>query len=406
MAPPGPADNGPEGDSGTADGDAHLVHLRDEAATQPRTMSIIVMVMKAGRVTYSVGFVRYLAKKAAFLVVTLLFALYLTVVIANFGGYVDDILRAQARFDAIRGCNQDPGCSQLPAEQKNATIQDTYESIVQSRGLNQDFLTKSLRFTWDLLNLRLGRALELRDVQGSDDVGAIILERLPRTVLLFTGASLIAAALGIWLGLRMARKALSLLDRGLTVVSITTTVVPPWVFGIAFILLFAFALPLFPSGGMVSVPAKTDPVDYALDMLYHMALPAIALILSSFGSWAYTTRNLVLQIMDEDYVYAARARGLPERTVLRRYVLRAASPPTVTSLALTVIASWQGAIITETVFSWPGLGRLFFDAISSLDAPVVIGLTAVYAYLLVLTVFLLDLVYGLLDPRVRALRRG
>src|SRR3990172_793739 len=94
VAPPGPADNGPEGDSGTADGDAHLVHLRDEAATQPRTMSIIVMVMKAGRVTYSVGFVRYLAKKAAFLVVTLLFALYLTVVIANFGGYVDDILRA------------------------------------------------------------------------------------------------------------------------------------------------------------------------------------------------------------------------------------------------------------------------------------------------------------------------
>jgi len=109
--------------------------------------------------------------------------------------------------------------------------------------------------------------------------------------------------------------------------------------------------------------------------------------------------------MDEDYVYAARARGLPEKKILNRYVLRAASPPTVTSLALTIIASWQGAIITETVFNWPGLGRLFFEAITRLDAPVVIGLTAIYAYLLVGTVLILDLIYGLLDPRVRAIRR-
>lgn len=352
------------------------------------------------------GFVRYLAKKAVFLVVTLLIALYLTVVIANFGGYVDNLLRAQARFDATRGCLQDPACVRLPSDQRNATIEDTYQSIVQSRGLNEPFLTKSIHFTWDLLNFRLGHALVLRDVQLSDDVGSIIMERLPRTILLFTSASLISAAMGIWLGLRMARKALSLLDRGLTIVSITTTVVPPWVFGILFILVFAFGLNLFPAGGLVSVPAKTDPLAYALDMVYHMALPALALILSSFGSWAYTTRNLVLQIMDEDYVYAARARGLPERTILRRYVLRAASPPTVTSLALTVIASWQGAIITETVFGWPGLGRLFFEAIGTLDAPVVIGLTAVYAYLLVITVFVLDLIYGLLDPRVKALRRA
>jgi len=353
-----------------------------------------------------VGFVRYLTKKGIFLVVTLVFALYLTVVIANFGGYVDEILRAQARFDAIRSCNQDLACSQLNPAAKNATIEDNYNSFVAARGLNQDFVTKSFRFTWDLMNLRLGRALELRDLEGGDEVSSIIAERLPRTIILFTSSSLIAAGMGIWLGLRMARKALSVWDRGLTVVSITTTVVPPWVFGILFILLFAFLLPIFPSGGMVSVPAKTDPLEYALDMVYHMTLPAIALILSAFGAWAYTTRNLVLQILDEDYIYAARARGLPEKTILRRYVLRSASPPTVTSLALTVIVSWQGAIITETVFAWPGLGRLFFEAISSLDPPVIIGLTAVYAYLLVLTVFLLDLVYGLLDPRVKALRRG
>jgi len=339
--------------------------------------------MAALRDLVFVGFVRYLGKKAIFLVFTLIFALYLTVVIANFGGYVDKLLRDQAHYDALRNCIQDQSCAKSPT--RNATIENDYQSIVAARGLNEPFPQKSLRLTWDLIRFQLGRATTIR---------------------LFTSASVIAAILGIWLGLRMARKALSLMDRGLTIASITTTVIPPWVFGILFILVFAFGLNLFPSGGMVSVPAKTDPFAFAVDMLYHMLLPAFALIVSSFGTWAYTTRNLVLQIMDEDYVYAARARGLPEKTVLRRYVLRAASPPTVTSLALTVIASWQGAIITETVFSWPGLGRLFFEAIGFLDAPVVIGLTAVYAYLLVLTVFLLDLIYGLLDPRVKALRRG
>ncbi len=351
------------------------------------------------------GFARYLAKKGTFLVVTLLIALYATVVIANFGGYLDKILEAQTRYEVIRELNTDPSFHRLPPEVQNRTLNESISSALEARGLNQPFFLKSVRFTWDLMNFRLGRATLLVSATGSFDVGQIILERLPRTVLLFTTGSVISAASGIWLGLRMARKALGPIDRGLTVVSITTTVVPTWVFAIFFILLFAFAIPLFPAGGMVSVPAKTDPFANAFDVLYHMTLPVLAVIVSSFGSWAYTTRNLVLQIMDEDYVYAARAKGLPEKTVLNRYVLRAASPPTVTSLALTVIASWQGAIITETVFNWPGLGRLFYEAILNLDAPIVIGLTAIYAYLLVLTVFLLDMIYGFLDPRVRAIRR-
>ncbi len=101
---------------------------------------------------------------------------------------------------------------------------------------------------------------------------------------------------------------------------------------------------------------------------------------------------------------AGRAKGLSEGAVQRKYVLRAASPPIVTSLAITLIGSWFGAIITETVFNWPGIGLLYFQAITVLDAPVIIGLIAVYAVLLVATVFILDLTYGLLDPRVRATR--
>lgn len=255
--------------------------------------------MRRARHTVVVGYLRYLVKRAIFLVATLVAALYLTVVIANFGGYVDELLKAEARFEATRGCNQDPDCNQLPPDRKNATIEDTYQSIVRARGLDEPFPTKSIRFTWDLMNFRLGRATDLTDSNLSPQVGDIIFERLPRTILLFTSSALIAATLGIWVGLWMARKAMSVFDRGLTIASITTTVVPPWVFGILFILVFAFGLNLFPSGGMVSVPAKTDPFDYSLDFLKHMFLPALALILSSVGSWAYTTRNLVLQIMDE-----------------------------------------------------------------------------------------------------------
>lgn len=351
------------------------------------------------------GYFRFLAKKGLFLVVTLLVALYLTVIIANMGGYLDRLLALQTEFEIRRTLLADVNFRRLPPEQQNATMQALIDKALEERGLNEPFFPKSLRFTWDLLNFQLGRATVVRSAAGSDDVGVIIFERLAATVMLFTIGSIVAAALGIWLGLRMARKALTAADRGLTILSITTTVVPTWVFAILFILVFAFAIPLFPSGGMVSAPAKADPWEYAADVLYHMALPLVAVVISLFGSWSYTTRNLVLQIMDEDFVYAARARGLPEKRVLNRYVLRAASPPTVTALALTIIASWQGAIITETVFAWPGLGRLYFFAIQAFDAPVVIGLTAIYAYLLVATVFVLDLVYGLLDPRVKALRR-
>jgi len=191
-----------------------------------------------------------------------------------------------------------------------------------------------------------------------------------------------------------------------TVASVTTNVVPAWIFGIFFLLFFSYGLAWFPPGGWISNTAPPEgSAQWYLDIGYHMILPLMALIVASFGAWAYTTRNLVLQIMDEDFVYAARARGLPEKVVLRKYVLRAASPAIVTSLALALIIGLQGAIITETIFQYEGIGQLFFEAIVSFDAPVVIGLTAIFAYMLVATVFILEVVYSYLDPRVRAANR-
>ena len=109
----------------------------------------------------------------------------------------------------------------------------------------------------------------------------------------------------------------------------------------------------------------------------------------------------LLELAVNEALMVARAKGLSENLITRRYVLRPTLPPIVTSVSLSLIASWQGAIITETVFGWPGLGSLFYTAILSHDAPVIIGLTVVYAYLLVITLFILDIVYGFLDPRIK-----
>ena len=352
------------------------------------------------------GLARHLVKRGVFLALTLVLAIFITVIIANGGGLIDEILKSQIETELRQQLNNDPAYRRLPPEEQALIFNRTYNARVAARGLNQPFIEKSVRFTVDALLLDLGRSVELTSTSGSHSVADIIGERLPRTLALFTMANAIGAILGIWLGLWMARKALTVFDRGMTVLSVTTFIVPPWVYGIFFILLFGFQLRWFPTGGWIGVPApRPGTLAWYGDVLYHMLLPMLTFAFATFGSWSYTTRNLVLQIMDEDFVTAARAKGLPERTVLSKYVLRAASPPIVTSLALTLISAWQGAIITETVFHYEGIGILFFRAIDAFDAPVVIGLTAIYAYLLVVTVFILDLIYGFLDPRIRALRR-
>ena len=354
------------------------------------------------------GVARYLAKRALYLAITFVVASYGVVLIANFGGLVDKYLIGEIRLDTLQQMTNDHAlqllrqtCPQCWEDEYNRRV----DAQIAIRGLNEPFLQKSIRQTYDAITLQLGRALKIQTAAGSFTLWDLIVERLPRTVLLFTTATVVSAVIGIWLGLRMARKALSLMDRSLTVASISTVVVPSWIFGILFLLIFSFALRITPSGGMVSVPAPTDPFALAVDLAYHLALPLATVTISSFGAWSYITRNLVLQIMDEDFVIVARSKGLPERVVLNKHVLRAASPPIVTSLALALIASWTGAIITELVFNWPGLGRLYWDAIVLLDSPVIIGLTVVYAFLFVLTIFVLDVIYSLLDPRIRAVGR-
>jgi len=344
---------------------------------------------------------KYLAKRVVYLSLTLVLSIYIAIIIANAGGMIDDILSAQIKYDITTNLARSPGWAQLPEEEKLRLIEERFTSAIHAKGLDKPFLERTFIYLWDALTLNLGRSLFITSASGTKQISVIILERLPRTVLLFTTGTIAYSIVGLVIGLRMARSPGSLFDRVTTFFAIVTQTIPPWFFGIIFILLFAYQLRLVPFGGMVSVPPPSDPFNYALDILFHMALPLFTWIFSIFGSWAYITRNLTMQSSEEDFVTVARAKGLSENLIMRRYVLRPSLPPIVTSVSLSLIASWQGAIITETVFGWPGLGRLYYQAISILDAPVIIGLTVVYAYLLVITIFILDLVYGFLDPRIR-----
>ncbi len=344
---------------------------------------------------------RYLLKRAVFLFLTLVLSIYLAVLIANAGGAIDEILRAQIKYDITTNLARSPGWAQLPEEEKVRLISERFESAIRAKGLDRPFAERTFIYLIDALTLDLGRALFITSASGSKQVSIIILERLPRTVLLFTTGTIGYSILGLVIGLKMARHPGGLFDRLTTFFAIITQAIPPWFFGMLFILLFAYQLRLVPFGGMVSVPPPNDPWNYALDILYHMVLPLFTWIFSLFGSWAFITRNLTMQSSEEDFVTAAKAKGLSENLIMRRYILRPSLPPIITSISLSLVASWQGAIITETVFGWPGLGLLFFNAIVSLDAPVIIGLTVIYAYLLVATIFILDLTYSLMDPRIR-----
>jgi peptide/nickel transport system permease protein len=235
---------------------------------------------------------------------------------------------------------------------------------------------------------------------GSKLVRLIILERLPATLLLMGTAELSLFFISVFVALSLSRRYGSWWDK-LVIALSPSSAAPPWFYGIFFILLFGAILRILPFGGMTDSPPPANPVDYALNVLKHLILPASALIISSLFLSTYNWRTFFLIYSSEDYVEMAKAKGLPARDIERRYILRPTLPTIITNFALLLISTVSGAIITETVFLWPGLGRTLYRAIGLFDTPVIVGTTIIYAYLLAITVFLLDFIYALVDPRVK-----
>lgn len=339
------------------------------------------------------------------MMVTVTIGVYLTILIANMGGYVDTIMRNEIRDNTTQSIIANPAYRSLSTEAKAQLIQTKIATEINRLGLNQPFAVRSIRYLKNALTLNLGRAMQMKSDQGSKEVRLILLERLPATLLLTGSSSLLLFFVSVFLALSLSRKYGSFWDK-IVIAFSPTSAAPPWFYGIFLILIFAAIFKVLPFGGLVDSPSPKNPLDYGLSVLKHLILPASAVIISSIFLSIYNWRTFFLIYSSEDYVEMAKAKGLSEHDVERRYILRPTLPTIITNFALLVITLWTGFTITETVFNWPGLGITLYRAIGFYDTPVIVGSTIIYAYLLAITVFLLDFVYALVDPRVKVSSGG
>ncbi len=351
---------------------------------------------------------RYLASRLFTIVAMVVIAVALTLFVANMGGYVDEIIRSEIRL-AIAGMRQAGWLNDVAPAERNQIIEETVWAMDEAQGLHQPLALRSVRWLERALTLRWGPAtrmgrIEFRGVP-TNDVRYLVLDALPRTLLLFGLANLLLFLTSVAIGLAMTRQYGGWLDRVVAVLT-PLSAAPPWVYGI---ILTVIAIQV-PSLRFVTASFNDWPDtfewSYVPLILRHMLVPTLAIFLSKLFQSVYTWRTFFLIYRNEDYAEVAKAKGLPDRQIERRYILRPALPSVLTHFALLLSALWQEVIVLEYFFSVEGIGRLFIIALRRLDIPVTLAIVVTFAYLLALTVFLLDIAYLLVDPRVRVGREA
>jgi peptide/nickel transport system permease protein len=235
-------------------------------------------------------------------------------------------------------------------------------------------------------------------------VADMISERLPATLLLFGVGFLVTLLIAIPVGVYSALKPYSFFDNLITTLSFAGQSVPVYWLGLLLIVVFYLLIknpfsgsPLFPAGGMYTVGKEGD----ILDLIWHLVLPIIAVTAGWVAWYSRFLRSSMRDVLNEDYMRTARAKGLPLRLVHFRHGLRNALLPLVTMMALDLPSVFGGAVFIETIFSWPGMGRLFWDAARGRDYPVLLAVVMIEAALILVFNLLADVLYGFLDPRIR-----
>jgi peptide/nickel transport system permease protein len=279
------------------------------------------------------------------------------------------------------------------------TPEDAQELISQL-GLDQPIW---VQYLYTVKNFFLGRFGD--SFHYGRPVVEIIWERLPNTVLLFTTSIILSALAGVFLGKIASWNKGKALDHGLTVGALVThTLFLPWL-ALILIWVFAYKLGWFPINGMISESIWRDPNSglwiKALDVLHHMILPLSTLFLIHFGSYLLLMRGSMLGTLKEDYILTARAKGLPEKTIRNRHAAPNAALPVVTSIGLSLAFSINGGALTETVFTWPGIGRELVFSVSQNDYPLAQAAFLLIALVVLLSNLVVDILYAYLDPRIR-----
>ena len=351
------------------------------------------------------GYGKYVLFRIVNLIIVLGIVTLMTAAI--FDSAMTQILEAQinemVQNDLIQYIESMKASGKTPTQEELREYEKSRIELYRKRyGLDKPFWIRILYRVRDVMTFNLGEATSPQiSFAGSREVKTIILGYLPNTVFLFTTGTLITILIGLLIGLQIAKRVGSFVDRLVSILAMVSNSLPMWWTGLLLIFLFAFQLRIFPAGGLHTIPPPEDKLLYIIDFLWHLTLPLLTIVLVSFGGWAYIIRNLVIGTLQQDFVMAARAKGIPERKVLYGHVLRAVSPSIVTMSILSLVNSLWGAMITEGIFNWPGIGRLYWVALETNDMAIIIGLTYVFTLLWLVALIIIDLLYGLLDPRVK-----
>ncbi|HUB41232.1 MAG TPA: ABC transporter permease [Streptosporangiaceae bacterium] len=272
----------------------------------------------------------------------------------------------------------------------------TVELVTRRLGLGRPIIDQYGSFVWNLLHGNLGYSY-----YSSEPVTSLIASRIGVTASLTIGGAVLWLVIGVSTGVLAATHPRSLIDKGATFFAVFFYSMPTFLLGLILLYLLFFQLhlagiPIFPGSGYVSI--FTNPLSWA----QHLILPWIAVALTTAATYTRLTRAGMLEVLGEDYIRTARAKGVSEHRITYRHALRAALTSVVTQLGIDVGVLLGGAVVTENIFGLPGLGQLAVQSVTNQDLPVIIGIVMLGAAFVVVANFAVDLFYAVLDPRVRA----
>lgn len=270
------------------------------------------------------------------------------------------------------------------------------EEMREKLGYNDPIAVQYKRWVTNLVQGDLGKSTTYKK-----DVSTVIAERLPNTIFLALSALFITYILAFALGMYSGRRPYTIGDNLIATFNYTGIAIPQYIIAIVAIYFFSYKLGWLPSSGAIVPGLEEGSWEFWNSRIYHVVLPAITLGLFSTASYTQFLRNDIVQNSAADYVRSARARGTSESLVYNKHILRNSIIPLVTFFGFDLATLIGGAIITETIFTYPGIGMLFIDSVQSRDYPVVMSLTLMFSLLTLVGNLVADLLYGVVDPRIR-----
>jgi peptide/nickel transport system permease protein len=341
----------------------------------------------------------FVSKKIITLTVMVIIAVFLSIVLVNYGGGIDDIYR-DAILMSVTSVNMNrhaAGQPVLTPEEERTYKWEQEEAL----GLHKPFLLRAGIYLTKALKLEWGSSSGFYTSYGKryGRVADIIREHIPFTLILAGTANLFLFFTSISFALFLTRRGKERAAKFLGYLTPLSSI-PNWIYGLVLILIFAATLHVLPYGGIFDNQPSSDPVVYTLDFIKHMILPFFAIFLGAFFISAHSWRSFFQLGAQEEYVDLAKAKGVPSNMLDRQYIVRPALPFILTSFILMLVTFWQGVVVLEMLFHWPGIGELFITAIKTNDRQISTALLVLFAYILAITILLTDIVIVLIDPRV------